>query len=246
MTVGHAYLEERLRNKTLKWNYSIEASVSKWLCPTCGDTHCPSTDLKNRILAMFGLTESSQPTCVVARVGDFNLNQKVNYKNHSNINAEVLINILRMATMLQELDGRTIEDTTILEAVGALHEKAQVFFNAHFKDKTVIFKACDFRLGKTDRSGRVALCEDRRLSLQHVGQDVPALLLDMDECPPLERDELIDILVTISSFYDTRIVDPTKAQKSILYMLEQEGAQRRQQVTQNMDHVALQMGRLSV
>ncbi len=148
--------------------------------------------------------------------------------------------------MLQELDGRTIEDTTILEAVGALHEKAQVFFNAHFKNKTVIFKACDFRLGKTDRSGRVALCEDRRLSLQHVGQDVPALLLDMDECPPLERGELIDILVTISSFYDTSIVEPSKAQKSILYMLEQEVEQRRQQVMQNLDHVALQMGRLSV
>ena len=163
---------------------------------------------------------------------------------------EILINVLRMATLLKELDGHTIEKNTIVEAVGALHEKAQIFFHAHFKDKTVLFKACDFRLGKRDRSGRVALCEDRRLSLQHVGQDVPALALDMDDCPPMERAELIDVLVTVSSFYDTSIAEPTRAQQSILYMLEEEGQQRRQRVvanlSANMDHVAMQLGTLGI
>ena len=157
---------------------------------------------------------------------------------------------MRIATLLKELDGHTIAKNTIVEAVGALHEKAMIFFHSHFKDQTVLFKACDFREGKRDRSGRVALCEDRRLSLQHVGQDVPALALDMDECPPMERAEMIDLLITVASFYDTSVADPTRAQQSILHMLDEEHGQRRQRVVANlaanMDHVAFQLGTLGI
>ena len=249
LTVGYSYLSERIARQALEWDFSISASVAQWLCPICAETHVPSIDLPNRILAMFGYSEGA-PTCVLARLGDWELNQNVHYKQHKKINVDVFISVLRIATLLKELDGHVIAKNTILEAVGALHEKAMLFFRSHFKDQTVLFKACDFREGKRDRSGRVALCEDRRLSLQHVGQDVPALALDMDECPPMERAELIDVLVTVSSFYDTSIVEPTKAQQSILHMLEEESQQRRQRVvanlSANMDHVALQLGTLGI
>ena len=150
--------------------------------------------------------------------------------------------------LLKEIDGRPLKgNTTILEAIGSLHEKAQTFFKAHFADKIVTFEACDFRLDpKNDRSGRVALCEDRRLSLQHFGQDVPAILLDVTECKPLTCDELIDILITLSSFYDTSMESPTRAQKKVLYMLEDEVPARRAQIARNMDHMALDMGKLRV
>ena len=111
-----------------------------------------------------------------------------------------------------------------------------------------MFKACDFRLNHKapDRSGRIALCEDRRLSLQHVGQDVPALMLDVAEVEPLDRGELIDILITLSAFYDTSVAKPTRSQKPVIHLIEQEGGQRRQTVAQKMDEVALALGQLSV
>ena len=111
-----------------------------------------------------------------------------------------------------------------------------------------MFKACDFRLNHKapDRSGRVALCEDRRLSLQHVGQDVPALMLDADECKPLERGELIDILVTLSAFYQPNVAQPTRSQRPVLHMIEQVSGQRRAEVVQKLGEVALALGRLSV
>ena len=57
------------------------------------------------------------------------------------------------------------------------------------------------------------MCEDKRLSLQHFGQDVPALMLDVKECEPLQVSELLDILITLSSFYNTSVAKPTRAQK---------------------------------
>ena len=200
-------------------------------------------------MAMFVFSDGC-PTCVLARLGNWELNQNVQYKEYKKINVEVFIRVLKIATLLKELDGHAIEKNTILEAVGALHEKAMLFFRSHFKDQTVLFKACDFREGARDRSGRVALCEDRRLSLQNVGQDVPALALDMEECQPMERAEMIDLLITIAAFYDTSVADPTKPQQHIMYMLDKEHEQRRQRVvanlSANMDHVALQLGTLGI
>jgi hypothetical protein len=200
---------------------------------------------------MFGLSEGA-PTCVLARLGDWELNQNVQYKQYKKINVDAFISVLRFATLLKELDGHVIAKNTILEAVDALHEKATLFFRSHFKDQTALFKACDFRKGARDRSGRVALCEDRRLSLQHVGQDVPALCLDMEECQPMERGEMIDVLITIAAFYDTSasVAQPTRAQQSIMDMLDKEHDHRRQRVvanlTANADHVALKAGKLGV
>jgi hypothetical protein len=233
LTVGYSYLNERIAREALEWDFSISASVAQWLCPICAETHVPSVDLPNRLLAMFGYSDGC-PTCVLARLGNWELNQNVQYKEYKRINVEVFISVLKIATLLKELDGHAIEKNTILEAVGALHEKAMLFFRSHFKDQTVLFKACDFREGARDRSGRVALCEDRRLSLQHVGQDVPALALDMDECPPMERVEMIDLLITIAAFYDTSVADPTRAQQHIMYMLDKEHEQRRQRVVANL------------
>jgi hypothetical protein len=233
LTVGYSYLNERIAREALEWDFSISASVAQWLCPICAETHVPSVDLPNRLLAMFGYSDGC-PTCVLARLGNWELNQNVQYKEYTRINVEVFISVLKIATLLKELDGHAIEKNTILEAVGALHEKAMLFFRSHFKDQTVLFKACDFREGARDRSGRVALCEDRRLSLQHVGQDVPALALDMEECPPMERGEMIDLLITIAAFYDTSVADPTRAQQHIMYMLDKEHEQRRQRVVANL------------
>jgi hypothetical protein len=177
---------------------------------------------------------STGPTCVMARLGNWELNENVQYKNYPKINVQVFINVLKIATLLKELDGHVIGKNTILEALGALHEKAMLFFRSHFKDHTVMFKACNFREGARDRSGRVALCEDRRLSLQHVGQDVPALALDMEECQPMERGEVIDLLITLAAFYDTSVPEPTRGQRAIMYMLDQEFDHRRQRVVANL------------
>ena len=242
LTVGHQFLENRVHD----WGVTVEAGVAKWLCPICGDTYCPFTDLRNRVLTlanMQGLEDSKMPACVIARLGDFDLNQKIDYNGWPNINIQVFIDTLKKGVLLQELEGRRVCGTTaILDAVGRLHEKAHTFHKNHFQDKIVMFKACDFRMNHKapDRSGRIALCEDRRLSLQHVGQDVPALFLDMDEIKPLDRSELIDILITLSTFYDLSPEGTkTKAQKPIFHMLEKEGGKRREQVTKSMDAVGL-------
>ena len=233
LTVGYSYLSERIARQALEWDFSISASVAQWLCPICAETHVPSIDLPNRILAMFGFSEGA-PTCVLARLGDWELNQNVQYKEYKKITVDAFISVLRFATLLKELDGHVIAKNTILEAVDALHEKATLFFRSHFKDKTALFRACDFRKGARDRSGRVALCEDRRLSLQHVGQDVPALCLDMEECQPMERGEVIDLLITLAAFYDTSVPEPTRGQRAIMYMLDQEFDHRRQRVVANL------------
>ena len=249
LTVGHQFLETRVHD----WGVTVDAGVAKWLCPICGDTYCPVTDLRNRVLTianMLGLEDSKMPSCVIARLGDFELNQKIEYKEWPNINIQVFIDTLKKGVLLQELEGRPVSGTTaILDAVGRLHEKAHTFHKNHFQDKIVMFKACDFRMNHKapDRSGRIALCEDRRLSLQDVGQDVPALFLDMDEIKPLDRSELIDILVTLSTFYDLSPAGTkTKAQKPIFNMLEQEGGKRRAQVTSSMDAVGLARSSTSV
>jgi hypothetical protein len=233
LTVGYSYLNELIKRAALEWDFSISSTVPQWLCPICAETHVPSVDLPNRLLAIFGYSDGC-PTCVLARLGDWELNQNVTYKEYTKINVEAFISVLKIATLLKELDGHAIEKNTILEAVGALHEKAMLFFRSHFKDQIVLFKACNFREGARDRSGRVALCEDRRLSLQHVGQDVPALALDMEQCQPMERGEMIDVLITIAAFYDTSVADPTKPQQQIMYMLEKEREQSRQRVVANL------------
>ena len=186
---------------------------------------------------MEGFFNDTVPACVVARIGDYDFNKKYTYKEFPNINIEVFINVLREGVLLKEINGRPLKgNTTIIEAIGVLHEKAHTFFKTHFADKIVTFEACDFRLDpKTDRSGRVAVCEDKRLSLQHVGQDVPALMLDVKECEPLQVDELLDILVTLSSFYNTSVEKPTRAQKPVFRMLEAEVPARREEIARNMD-----------
>jgi hypothetical protein len=234
LTVGYSVLEERLKRDALEWDFTISSAVAQWLCPVCAETHVPKVDLPNRLFAMFGRCEGG-PTCVMARLGDWELNENVQYKNYPKINVQVFIDVLKIATLLKELDGHVIGKNTILEALGSLHEKAMLFFRTHFKEHTVMFKACNFRDGARDRSGRVALCEDRRLSLQHVGQDVPALALDMEEVQPMERGEMIDLLITLAAFYDTSCVpDPSKSQKAIMYMLDQEYDHRRQRVVANL------------
>ena len=260
LTIGHDFVEKNQKRrkewaeqdmKGQGWDLTTDNSTAKWLCPVCADTHCPSTDLEDRLLTlagMEGLLDATVPACVLARIGDYDFNKKYTYKDWPNINIEVFINLLREGVLLKEIDGRPLNgNTTILEAIGTLHEKAQTFFKAHFADKIVTFAACDFRLDpKTDRSGRVAICEDSRLSLQHAGQDVPAILLDVTECDPLKCDELIDILITLSSFYDTSKESPTQSQKKVLNMLEDEVPARRAQIASNMDHKALVLGTLGV
>ena len=197
---------------------------------------------------MEGITNEKVPACVVARIGDFDFNHKYNHKEHPNINIQVFIDILREGVLLTEINGRPLKgNTTIIEAIGDLHEKAQTFLQSHFADKIVTFEACDFRKDpKTDRSGRVAVCEDRRLSLQHVGQDVPALMLDVKECEPLQVGELLDILITLSSFYNTSVGKPTKSQKYVYNMLATEVPARREQIASNMDQVARSMSQMQV
>ena len=191
-------------------------------------------------------TDEKAAKIVLARIGDFDFNQKYAWKGHTSINIQVFIDILREGVLLTEINGRPLKgNTTIIEAIGDLHEKAQTFLQSHFADKIVTFEACDFRKDpKTDRSGRVAVCEDRRLSLQHVGQDVPALMLDVKECEPLEVGELLDILITLSSFYDTSTAKPTKAQKYVHNMLAVEVPERRKQIANNMDQVARSMSEM--
>ena len=197
---------------------------------------------------MEGITNEKVPACVVARIGDFDFNHKYNHKEHPNINIQVFIDILREGVLLTEINGRPLKgNTTMIEAIGDLHEEAQTFLQSHFADKIVTFEACDFRKDpKKDRSGRVAVCEDRRLSLQHAGQDVPALMLDVDECLPLEVDELLDILVTLSSFYNTSTETPRPAQKPILRMLDLEVPPRREQIGNSMDQVARSLSEMQV
>ena len=233
------------------WDLTTDNSTAKWLCPVCAETHCPATDLPDRIFTlagMEGITNEKVPACVVARIGDFDFDKKYTHKDHPNININVFINILREGVLLTEINGRPLNgNTTIIEAIGDLHEKAHTFLKANFADKIVTFEACDFRLDpKNDRSGRVALCEDRRLSLQHVGQDVPALMLDVKECEPLQVSELLDILITLSSFYNTSVAKPTKAQRYVFQMLEAEVPARREEIARNMDHVARSMGQMQV
>ncbi len=50
----------------------------------------------------------------------------------------------------------------------------------------------------------------------------------------MEREEMIDLLITIAAFYDTSVADPTRAQQSIMYMLDKEHEQRRQRVVANL------------
>ena len=217
----------------------------------CAETHCPKTDLQDRIFTlagMEGITNEKVPACVVARIGDFDFNHKYTHKEHLSINIPVFIDILREGVLLTEINGRPLKgNTTLIEAIGDLHEKAHTFLQSHFADKIVTFEACDFRKDpKTDRSGRVAVCEDRRLSLQHVGQDVPALMLDVKECEPLEVGELLDILITLSSFYDTSSVKPTRAQRYVHNMLAVEVPERRKQIANNMAQVARSMSEMQV
>ena len=233
------------------WDSMVDYANARWMCPVCAETHCPKTDLKDRIFAhagMEGITNDKKPSCVVARIGDFDFNQKYTWKGHTSINIQVFIDTLREGTLLTEINGRPLNgNLTILEAIGELHEKAQTFFQTHFNDKIVTFEACDFRLDpKKDRSGRVAVCEDRRLSLQHAGQDVPALMLDVNECPPLEADELLDILVTLCSFYDTSTETPRPAQKAILRLLVSEVPERREQIGKSMDQMAHSLSEMQV
>ena len=71
-------------------------------------------------------------------------------------------------------------------------------------------------------------------------------MLDVTECKPLKCDELIDILITLSSFYDTSVATPTKAQKQVINMLEAEVPVRRAQIARNVDHVALDLNKLQM
>ena len=90
LTVGYQFLESRVND----WGVTAEAGVAKWLCPICGGTYCPVTDLRNRVLTianMLGLEDSTVPSCVIARLGDFELNQKVEYKDCPNINTQVFM-----------------------------------------------------------------------------------------------------------------------------------------------------------
>ena len=83
--------------------------------------------------------------------------------------------------------------------------------------------------------------------MQHAGQDVPALMLDVDECPPLEVAEFLDILVTLSSFYDTSTAKPRPAQKAIFRMLDKEVPARRQKIEKCMeDQMARSMSEMQV
>ena len=267
LTIGHHFVEQNKQRQEewakmcreniprylagQGWNFTMDDTSAKWLCPVCAGTHCPSTDLQDRLLTLAGMEgflNDKVPACVMARIGDYNFNQKYTYKEWPGINIEVFINTLRTGVLLKEINGRPLRgNTTIIEAIGVLHEKAQTFFKAHFADKIVTFEACDFRLDpKNDRTGRVAVCEDKRLSLQHVGQEVPAIMLDVQDCEPLTAAELLDILVTLSSFYDIFVTSPTKAQKPVVRMLDAEVPARREQIARNMDHVALSLGQLAV
>ena len=71
-------------------------------------------------------------------------------------------------------------------------------------------------------------------------------MLDVEECPPLEVDELLDILVTLSSFYNTSTETPSPAQKPILRMLDAVVPPRRQQIATSMDQVARSLGEMQV
>ena len=223
-----------------------EVAKALWMCPVCAETHCPKVDLKDRILALAGMCGTDEETAkvVLARIGDFDFNDKYEWQGHTGINLQTFLETLKEATLLEEINGRPLSNTTILDAVGDLHDKAVTFFQKHFYDKIVTFEACDFRLDtKKDRSGRVAVCQDRRLSLQHAGQDVPALMLDVDECPPLEIPEFFDILVTLSSFYNISPSKPRPSQKPILRMLDKEVPARRLKIVKSIED---QMARMNV
>jgi hypothetical protein len=56
----------------------------------------------------------------------------------------------------------------------------------------------------------------------------------MEDCQPMERAEVIDLLITLAAFYDTSVADPTKPQQAIMYMLDQEHAHRRQRVVASL------------
>ena len=227
-----------------------ETAKAQWVCPVCAETHCPKVDLADRILALAGMLGTDEHTAkvVLARIGEFEFNEKYVWRGHTGIHIQVFLDTLREATLLHEINGKPLNDLTILNAIGDLHEQALMFFQTHFYDKIVTFEACDFRLDpKKDRSARIAVCHDRRLSLQHAGQDVPALMLDVDECPPLEVGEFIDVLVTLSCFYDTSSAKPRPAQKALFRMLEQEVPARRQKIEKGIDdQMARSMSELQV
>ena len=88
---------------------------------------------------------------------------------------------------------------------------------------------------KKDRTGRVGVCHDRRLSLQHAGQDIPALMLDAEEVDPLEIPEFFDILVTLSSFYNFSSSKQTKSQKPVYRMLEAELPAKREMIVKSLE-----------
>ena len=55
-----------------------ELAKAQWACPVCSDTHCPKVDLKDRILALAGMLGTDEKTAkvVLARIGDFEFNEK--------------------------------------------------------------------------------------------------------------------------------------------------------------------------
>ena len=199
--------------------------------------------LKDRILALAG----TDGTVVLARIGEFDFNDKHEWKEHKDINLQTFLDTLKHATLLHEINGRPITTKTVLDAVGDLNAKAVTFFQEHFYDKIVNFQACDFRLDtKKDRSQRVAVCHDRRLSLQHAGQDIPALMLDAEDVKPLDLSEFFDILVTLASFYNFTAIKPTKSQKPVYRLLDAELPAKRAQIAKNMKRIEDQMAHLNM
>ena len=95
-------------------------------------------------------------------------------------------------------------------------------------------------------SGRVAVCHDRRLSLQHAGQDIPALLLDAEDVKPLEIPEFFDILVTLASFYNFSASKQTKSQKPVYRLLEAELPAKREKIVKSLKNLEDQMAHLNM
>ena len=74
-----------------------------------------------------------------------------------------------------------------------------------------------------------------------MGDDVPALLLDMDEVPILEEEELLDLLVTFAAFYDlTKIELKGKAMKRDHYMFDTLCSERRAPVIAALEDATMQ------
>ena len=118
-------------------------------------------------------------------------------------NLESYVALPRKCELLKEINGREITRNSMLDALETLNEKAVAFKNNFFAEHMVVLKACDFRTDlKVVRSDRVALCEDRRLSIRRVGQRVHAIILDKDKIPSMSRAELHSFIVDLGRYYN--------------------------------------------